>query len=82
MVTKEDIFDLMMEIDIDVDRVSHDTSKSLREQGLDSLDMVRVLFELEKRFAIEMTEDDIQDGKLGTIDLMLEFINSAQAANA
>ena len=75
MTTKEEILQIINDLDIDVDISSLDVSLPLQEQGLDSLDMATILFELEDRYAIKVTEEDIESGKLESINKILNFIN-------
>jgi acyl carrier protein len=61
-------------IKVDLNRI--DTKELLAEQGIDSLDFASILFAIEEEYDVKINEDDIQSGKLGTIDLIIEFVNS------
>lgn len=74
MITKEDILKMIKDLDINVDISSLSASKPLREQGLDSLDMATISFELDDHFSIKVTDEDIESGKLESIDKILNFI--------
>jgi acyl carrier protein len=74
MATKEDILKMIKDLDIDVDISSISASLPLVEQGLDSLDMATIFFELEDRFTIKVTDEDVESGKLESIDKILNFI--------
>lgn len=75
MTTKEDIFQIIEDMNINVDVLSLDTSRSLYQQGLDSLDMATILFELEERYPVKFKEVDIGNGKLASIDKILGYMN-------
>ena len=75
MATKEDILKMIKDLDIDVDISSISASLPLQDQGLDSLDLATIFFELEDLYAIKVTEEDIESGKLESIDKILSFIN-------
>ena len=75
MTTKEDILQIIKDLDIDVDISSLSVSLPLQEQGLDSLDMATIFFELEDLYSIKVTDEDVESGKLESIDKILNFIN-------
>ncbi|MBC2693798.1 MAG: acyl carrier protein [Desulfobacteraceae bacterium] len=75
MTTKEDIIEMIKDLDINVDILSLSASTPLREQGLDSLDMATIFFELDDRYSIKVTDEDIENGKLESIDKIFNFIN-------
>ena len=75
MTTKEDILKMIKDLDINVDISSLSVSIPLREQGLDSLDMATIFFELGDRYSRKVTDEDIENGKLESIDKILNFIN-------
>lgn len=74
MTTKEDILKMIKDLDINVDISSLSESRPLREQGLDSLDMATIFFELDDRYSIKVTDGDIESGKFESIDKILNFI--------
>ena len=74
MTTKEEIVEIIKELDIYVDISSLSASKPLSEQGLDSLDMAALFFEIGERYSIKVTDEDIGSGKLESIDKILNFI--------
>ncbi len=74
MITKEDILEMIKDLEIDVEISSLSTSTPLREQGLDSLDMSTIFFELDDRFSVTVTDEDIENGMLDSIDKILNFI--------
>jgi acyl carrier protein len=48
--------------------------KNLREDlGLDSLDIISFLFEVEKHFAIEIPEEDISEYELLELDKFIKY---------
>jgi acyl carrier protein len=49
--------------------------ENLDQQGLDSLDIISTLFAIEERYEIKIQEDDIAQGKLSTINAIIEFVN-------
>ena len=77
MISNEDILKIIVDLDIDVDITSLKVSVPLTEQGLDSLDMATIFFELEDRLNIKVTDDDVESGKLESIDKILYFINGS-----
>jgi acyl carrier protein len=78
MVSTKDILSIIHNIEINIDRKQLDFSMPLSEQGLDSLDMTSILFAIEEKFEIKISEADIEEGKLTSIDGMVSYINDAK----
>lgn len=77
MVTAEDILSIIRKNDIKVDLKALDHSELLSEQGLDSLDITSILFTIEDKFKIKISEEDLEQNKLSSINLIVSHINSA-----
>jgi len=58
---------------IEVDKL--DPNENLDDQGLDSLDIISTLFAVEEQYQVKIDEDDIAQGKLSTINAIVEFVN-------
>ena len=58
VITLNQLREKMKEIDWEVDIDALDEASPLRDQGLDSLDMVTLFFFLEERFAIKIPENE------------------------
>ena len=78
MATSEDIFSIMLTNDIKIDPKTLDPLKPLSEQGLDSLDIMSILLAIEERFGIKISEEDIDEGKLSSINGIISYINKAE----
>jgi acyl carrier protein len=78
MTTREDILKMIKDLDINVDISSLSESRPLREQGLDSLDIATIFFELDDRYSIKVTDEVVESGKFESIDKILNFINGNQ----
>jgi len=78
MVEAQDILTIIRENDIQIDVGKLDLSMSLREQGLDSLDMTSILFSIEERFDIQISDEDISRENLLSIDSIVSFINKVK----
>ena len=75
MIEAQDILTIIRENDIKVDVEKIDLSMSLREQGLDSLDMTSILFSIEEKFDKQISNEDINREKLLSVDSIVSFIN-------
>ena len=75
MVTPEDILNIIRETATMVDVEKLDYDKRLTAQGMDSLDLISTLFAIEELYKIKIEEDDIEQGKLASINAIVEFIN-------
>ena len=74
-LTKEDVINVLSKINIDADIKALDPVMDLPSQGIDSLDMMSILFEFEETFSIKITDESVKDGQWLTIDKMVENIN-------
>lgn len=72
--TVENVKEIIVEADVlgDVNGLKSDVA--LREQGIDSLDVVNVYLLLEEKFDIKIPDEDL--GKVSTIDDMVKYINN------
>ncbi|MCP4689111.1 MAG: acyl carrier protein, partial [Desulfobacterales bacterium] len=75
MVEPENIFEIIRknEIPIPVNALALD--KPLTDQGVDSLDMTTILFAVEERFQLRIAEEDMDSGKLSSVNAIIEFVN-------
>ena len=78
MIEARDILNMISECDIKVDVKNLDLSISLRDQGLDSLDMTTLLFSIEEKFNIQISDEDLDQGKLSSIDAIVTFLNKVR----
>lgn len=76
VATSQDIIDIILQNEIRVDPEELDHAQSLSEQGVDSLDIVTILFGIEERFNIKIPEEDINENKLSSIDSIVLYINN------
>lgn len=74
--TKEDIINILKKMELDIDHVENiETSQSLAEQGIDSLDMMNLYFDLEENFSIKISDEDYETKNWVTIDSIVQNIN-------
>ena len=84
MITKEDFFAVVKksELSFDVDISTLDPDELLTKQGLDSLDMASLLFELESAYGFSVSDESITAGNWKTINKIVQSLNEAcNAAN-
>lgn len=74
-ITQKDIISVIADANIPVDINRLDPQKELVKQGVDSLDMMNLLFALEEKFKIKIGEKDIEAGNFATIDKIACKIN-------
>ncbi len=72
--TVENIKEVIAEADVlaSIDGMVNDVP--LREQGIDSLDVVNVYLLLEEKFDVKIPDEDLD--KVQTIDSIVEYINN------
>lgn len=61
VITLNQLREKLKEIDWEIDIEALDDESPLRDQGLDSLDMVTLFFFIEERFAIKISESEAAD---------------------
>ena len=76
MIKANDIINIIRNCEINVNVEQLDFDEILTEQGLDSLDITTILFSIEEIYQIKVLEDDIEQGKLATINSMIEYVNN------
>lgn len=52
----------------------------IEDLGLDSLDMMTILFQVEQHFDLKIPEPDIDDRNLAMVGKMAEYVTQAKAA--
>ena len=75
MITANDILDMIRKNEIKIDLPTLDHNKPLMNQDFDSLDMASTFFALEERYNIKISEADIDQGKLASINAIVEYVN-------
>lgn len=73
-VSKNDILALFEAAGIDKVN-SLDPTTPLTEQGLDSLDMMNVYFQLDEKYGVSIDDDDIGSGSWDSLDSILAEVN-------
>jgi len=74
-VRKEDIIRVLKGMNMNADPEALDPSVDLASQGVDSLDMMNMLFELEEAFSIKITDDSVDNSEWLTIDKIVKNVN-------
>ncbi|MGC4059464.1 MAG: acyl carrier protein [Aquabacterium sp.] len=75
MITEIDLFKLIKQARIDFPEEPLRPDIALVDQGVHSLDMAVLFFELEKKFSVSIPTDVV--GRLRSLDDILEFLNGA-----
>jgi acyl carrier protein len=75
LLTLNDILAVVMESDLNIDPKELDPSTPLLEQGLDSLDLTTIFFDLEDKLGVYITDDTIEQGKVSSLNAIVSFIN-------
>jgi len=79
MITTQDFIDIMKKIEIKADLDHLDPDSPLSDQGIDSLDMISILFALEERYGVKIPEEEISEGRLSTMKTIIEYLNRASS---
>ncbi len=73
MVQRSEVETIIKSVSSSARVADPDRSKTLREIGIDSLDLSGILLEIEERFRIKIPDQDIE--RLETIDKLVEYVN-------
>lgn len=68
------IFETVLENE-DIDVRSLKTDVGLDEQGIDSLDRMNIIFQIQDDFQIEISEESLEEGEWMTIDKIVINLN-------
>lgn len=76
-ITREDIFNVVKEAELNLseDISKMDPDELFLSQGLDSLDMASLLFALEDKFAVKISDESITNGDWRTLTKMVNSLN-------
>lgn len=74
-ISREDIVSIIKNLDLDGIPDDFVDNISLREQGLDSLDMMTFYFALEEKLGISLSDDTLTNEDWKTIDGIVVNIN-------
>lgn len=73
--TVQNIFDIIKEIDLNINIDAIDNDKELNSQGVDSLDMMNIFFALEDMFSIKIDDESAQTENWSTVNGIVANIN-------
>ena len=71
-----------LRLPISVDQIENDMSLFAEGLGLDSIDVLELVLEMERRFGVSITEDETGQRVLRTVDTIADFIVSERARKA
>lgn len=74
MVTNEQLIEILISSGADIDRADIDTSKSLEELGLDSLDIFNLFTEIDAELGIDVPDKDFES--LKTIEDINKYLKN------
>ena len=74
-ITHEDVMAIIKVTGVKLDGEKIDPKESFSEQGADSLDMINIIFAIQEKYGIEITDEAIADGEWLTLDKMVINLN-------
>ena len=80
MVAESEVLEVLKLARVDIPKDGLRNNVPLGEQGVDSLEMAVVLFELEKKFEVRIPTATA--GRLRTVDDILHFLNAGPVGSA
>lgn len=72
--TNEKILEIIENSGVLAEAGQLDLSKSLAEQGFDSLDLVNVYLQVEENFDLKIPDEDLEEVK--SVDQIVEYVNN------
>ena len=76
-ITHEDVIAIIKVTGVKLDWEKIDSKESLSEQGADSLDMINIIFAIQEKYGIEITDESISDGEWLSIEKMVMNLNKS-----
>lgn len=76
-VTHEDVIAIIKGTGVRLDWEKLDPKESLADQGADSLDMINIIFAIQEKYGIEITDESISDGEWLSIEKMVMNLNKS-----
>jgi acyl carrier protein len=76
-VTHDEIVRVIKKTDVKLDWEKINPKESLSEQGADSLDMINIIFAIQEKYGIEITDESISDGEWLSIEKMVMNLNKS-----
>ena len=76
MITDKDVLDTIRANVSTVNVRELDPDEILMEQGFDSLDLFSTLYVLEEKCQIKIPQEDIDGGKLATVNAIVNYFNN------
>ena len=76
MISDKDVLDTIRENVSTVNVKELDLDERLIDQGFDSLDFFSTLYVLEEKCQIKIPQDDIENGKLASVNAIVEYLNN------
>ena len=73
--THEDAIAIIKGTGVKIDWEKIDPKENLTEQGADSLDMISIIFALQEKYAIEITDKSISNGEWLSVVKMVMNLN-------
>ena len=74
-VTHEDVIGIIKGTGIKVDWEKLDPKENLTDQGGDSLDMISIIFALQEKYSIEITDETISNGEWLSVTKIVMNLN-------
>ena len=74
-VTKSDVYKALAKLD-DINTKDLDPEIEFNQQGMDSLDIIQALFEVQDFFDIEISEEAIANNEWGSVNKIVSRLNS------
>jgi len=75
IVTQEDVVKIAQSIATEVDWKNIDYKENLSEQGVDSLDMINIIFAFQETYDVAISDESISQGEWLTINGMMKNLN-------
>jgi len=75
-INTDEILEIIQDICTNVTITDNDYDKSLNEMGIDSLDFMSIILELEEKYKIKIQEQDILE--IQTMNTLMKVLNSIE----
>ena len=76
-VVPDDVVTIIKSVVTDVDLSDLDIKEALSDQGIDSLDLMNIIFSFQEKYDVEISDESISRGEWRSVEKMVESLNSA-----
>ena len=76
-VVPEDVVKIIKHVVTDVDLTNLDIKEALSDQEVDSLDLMNIIFSIQEKYGVEISDESISRGEWRSVEIMVNSLNES-----